>query len=186
VNVTSEFRQSKSAVRMRLYVAAKFGNHLGSRRDRLRAAAPARTVSGALGLFRRFKEFNLLLARPPAGTRRTAINTGRSYGVHKLPIGQRAALQNQLPSFHRLHRARSPFQRMPVFAAGDDPNLAVKVFLCASEKMKGMKRMDLYIKVEVELDEAEKPDKVAAEICRVIQKLYAVRSAELSSAVAQE
>ena len=44
--------------------------------------------------------------------------------------------------------------------------------------------MDLYIKVEVELDEAEKPDKVAAEICRVIQKLYVVRSAELSSAVA--
>lgn len=49
-----------------------------------------------------------------------------------------------------------------------------------------MKRMDLYIKVEVELDETEKPDKVAAEICRVVQKLYPVRSAELSSAVAKE
>jgi hypothetical protein len=58
--------------------------------------------------------------------------------------------------------------------------------LRASEKIEEMKRMDLYIKVEVELDEAEKPDKVAAEICRVVQKLYAVRSAELSSAVAQE
>ncbi len=49
-----------------------------------------------------------------------------------------------------------------------------------------MKRMDLYIKVEVELDEGEKPDKVADEICRVIKKLYAVRSAELSNAVAKE
>ena len=49
-----------------------------------------------------------------------------------------------------------------------------------------MKRMDLYIKVEVELDETEDPDKVAAEICRVIQKLYPVRSAELSNAVAKE
>ena len=56
----------------------------------------------------------------------------------------------------------------------------------APEKMKEMKRMDLYIKVEVELDETEKPDKLAAEICRMIQKLYAVRSAELSNAVAQE
>jgi hypothetical protein len=49
-----------------------------------------------------------------------------------------------------------------------------------------MKRVDLYIKVEVELDEAEKPDKVADEICRAIKKLYAVRSAELSNTVAKE
>jgi hypothetical protein len=49
-----------------------------------------------------------------------------------------------------------------------------------------MQRLDLYIKVEVELEEEEKPDKVAAEICRVVQKLYVVRSAELSSAVAKE
>jgi hypothetical protein len=52
--------------------------------------------------------------------------------------------------------------------------------------MEPMKRMDLYIKVEVELDETEKPEKIAAEICRVVQKLYPVRSAELSSAVARE
>ncbi len=49
-----------------------------------------------------------------------------------------------------------------------------------------MKRMDLYIKVEIELDETEKPDKIADEICRVVQKLYPVRRAELSSAVAKE
>lgn len=49
-----------------------------------------------------------------------------------------------------------------------------------------MKRVDLYIKVEVELDEEEKPDRVANEICRQIQKLYVVRSAELSSTVNRE
>lgn len=46
-----------------------------------------------------------------------------------------------------------------------------------------MKRVDLYIKVEVELDESESPERVANEICRQIQKLYIVRSAELSNTV---
>ncbi len=49
-----------------------------------------------------------------------------------------------------------------------------------------MKRVDLYIKVQVELEEDEKPDRVAAEICRQIEKNYAVRSAELSSSVVRE
>jgi acetolactate synthase regulatory subunit len=44
-----------------------------------------------------------------------------------------------------------------------------------------MQRMNIYIKVEIELDDDEKPERVAAEICRQIEKLYAVRSAELSS-----
>ena len=46
-----------------------------------------------------------------------------------------------------------------------------------------MQRVDLYIKVEVELEEDEKPERVAAEICRQIEKLYMVRSAELSSMI---
>ena len=46
--------------------------------------------------------------------------------------------------------------------------------------------MVLYIKVEVELDETETPDRVAREICRTVEKIYVVRSAELSSAVAKE
>lgn len=46
-----------------------------------------------------------------------------------------------------------------------------------------MQRVDLYIKVEVELDEEEKPDRVAAEICRQIQKNYVVRRAELTSSI---
>lgn len=49
-----------------------------------------------------------------------------------------------------------------------------------------MKRVDLYIKVEVQLDEEEKPERVAAEICRQVEKIYVVRRAELSSAVTRE
>jgi hypothetical protein len=67
-----------------------------------------------------------------------------------------------------------------------DPNLAVKAKKFDMWRMKVMQRMDLYIKVEVELDEDEKPEKVADEICRVIQKIYVVRSAELSNLVEKE
>jgi phosphoribosylformylglycinamidine (FGAM) synthase PurS component len=49
-----------------------------------------------------------------------------------------------------------------------------------------MQRVDLYIKVEVELDEEEKPDRVAAEICRQLQKNYVVRHAELTNAIRHE
>lgn len=49
-----------------------------------------------------------------------------------------------------------------------------------------MQRVDLYIKVEVELDEDEAPERIANEICRMLQKVYYVRSAELSSAVPRE
>lgn len=49
-----------------------------------------------------------------------------------------------------------------------------------------MKRVDLYIKVELELDEDEKPEKVASEICRQLEKLYLVRRAEVSNAVARD
>ena len=46
-----------------------------------------------------------------------------------------------------------------------------------------MQRVDLYIKIEVELDEDENPERVAAEICRQIEKIYVVRAAELSSTI---
>jgi hypothetical protein len=49
-----------------------------------------------------------------------------------------------------------------------------------------MQRVDLYIKVQVEVDEDEKTERVAREICRQIEKIYVVRSAELSSAVARD
>ncbi len=49
-----------------------------------------------------------------------------------------------------------------------------------------MQRIDLYIKVEVELEDDEKPERVAGELCRQLEKIYLVRSAELSNAVARE
>ena len=47
-------------------------------------------------------------------------------------------------------------------------------------------RADVYVKVEVDLDEREKPDRLASEIVRVIRKLYGVRAAEVSSIVERE
>jgi hypothetical protein len=49
-----------------------------------------------------------------------------------------------------------------------------------------MKRVDIYVKVEVELDEEEQPDKVAREICRQVEKMHIVRSAETSHIVARD
>jgi hypothetical protein len=49
-----------------------------------------------------------------------------------------------------------------------------------------MQRVNLYIKVEIELEDDEKPERVAAEICRQLEKLYAVRSAELASTAMRE
>jgi hypothetical protein len=49
-----------------------------------------------------------------------------------------------------------------------------------------MKRVDLYIKVTVEIENEEKPERLAGEICRQMQKLYGVRSAELSNIVSRD
>ncbi|HZS57442.1 MAG TPA: hypothetical protein VFA65_23790 [Bryobacteraceae bacterium] len=49
-----------------------------------------------------------------------------------------------------------------------------------------MKRVDLYIKIELELDEEETAERVAGEICRQLEKLYSVRRAEVSNAVARD
>lgn len=49
-----------------------------------------------------------------------------------------------------------------------------------------MARIDLYLKVELELPESERPEKLAAEICRQIQKVYGVRSAEVQNMLAAE
>jgi phosphoribosylformylglycinamidine (FGAM) synthase PurS component len=49
-----------------------------------------------------------------------------------------------------------------------------------------MKRVDLYIRVEVELEEDDKIEKVAAEICRQIKKNNVVRTAEFSNAVSRD
>ncbi len=49
-----------------------------------------------------------------------------------------------------------------------------------------MQRVDLYIKVTVDVDEDEKPERVGGEICRQIEKIYIVRSAELSNTIKRE
>jgi len=49
-----------------------------------------------------------------------------------------------------------------------------------------MARTDLYLKVELVLDEKEDPERVAAEICRMIGKVYGVRRAEVSNMVEKE
>jgi hypothetical protein len=42
-------------------------------------------------------------------------------------------------------------------------------------------RTNLFIKVIVEHDAKEKPEKLGAELCRQLEKNYLVRTAELSS-----
>jgi hypothetical protein len=42
-------------------------------------------------------------------------------------------------------------------------------------------RTNLFIKVVVEHDAKEKPEKLGAELCRQLEKNYIVRNAELSS-----
>lgn len=49
-----------------------------------------------------------------------------------------------------------------------------------------MPRTDVYIKVELDLDPQESPERVAAEICRLIRKVYSVRHAEVSSIMPRE
>jgi hypothetical protein len=43
-----------------------------------------------------------------------------------------------------------------------------------------MPRTDLYLKVVMDHDADDAPEKLASEICRQIEKTYGVRSAELS------
>ncbi len=46
-----------------------------------------------------------------------------------------------------------------------------------------MARTDLYIKVVIDHDEEDSPERLSAEICRGIEKVYGVRSAELTNYV---
>ncbi len=44
-----------------------------------------------------------------------------------------------------------------------------------------MNRANLFLQIEFEPDEDEKPERIGEEICRQIAKIYGVRRAELSS-----
>ena len=46
-----------------------------------------------------------------------------------------------------------------------------------------MPRADLYLKLELDVDEDEKLERLASEICRMIRKVYGVRMAEVSSLI---
>jgi hypothetical protein len=43
-----------------------------------------------------------------------------------------------------------------------------------------MRRTNLFLKVEIEHDAEERPERIGDEICRQIGKLYSVRSAEVT------
>jgi hypothetical protein len=49
-----------------------------------------------------------------------------------------------------------------------------------------MVRTDVYLKVELVLDEKESAERVAAEICRQVRKFHGVRKAEVSSTIERD
>lgn len=49
-----------------------------------------------------------------------------------------------------------------------------------------MPRTDVYLKVELDLDPQESAERVAAELVRMIRKVYSVRHAEVSSIMPRE
>jgi phosphoribosylformylglycinamidine (FGAM) synthase PurS component len=49
-----------------------------------------------------------------------------------------------------------------------------------------MRRVDVYLKLEMEVDEKDAPEKLAGEICRQLLKNYGVRAAEVSNVVEKD
>ena len=49
-----------------------------------------------------------------------------------------------------------------------------------------MPRTDLHLKVELDHSEDEQPQRLAAEICRQVEKIYGVRKAEVSNLIARD
>jgi len=47
-----------------------------------------------------------------------------------------------------------------------------------------MKRIDVYVKIEVDLQEGESAEKLSREMVRMIQKFYGVRKAEVQNMIA--
>jgi hypothetical protein len=58
--------------------------------------------------------------------------------------------------------------------------------VCPASYDRNVPRTDVYLKVELDLDPKEKPERVAAEICRTIRRIYGVRKAEVSSMVERD
>jgi hypothetical protein len=49
-----------------------------------------------------------------------------------------------------------------------------------------MPRTDLYLKVVMDIDDQEQPERLASEICRQICRVYGVRSAEVSNIIERD
>lgn len=49
-----------------------------------------------------------------------------------------------------------------------------------------MLRSDIFLKIVVEHGNSDRPERLAEEICRRIEKLYGVRSTEISNVVTQQ
>lgn len=49
-----------------------------------------------------------------------------------------------------------------------------------------MNRANLFLKVEIEFDQHETPERIGEQICRQILKMYEVRAAELSNVTTEE
>jgi len=52
--------------------------------------------------------------------------------------------------------------------------------------IRDMARTDLYVKVELDYDEEEKVERLAAEICRLVRRVYGVRNVEVSSIIERD
>ena len=44
-----------------------------------------------------------------------------------------------------------------------------------------MKNIDVYLKIEADLDDSEHPQRFAEELCRMLKKVYGVRKAEVQN-----
>ncbi|HZU27139.1 MAG TPA: hypothetical protein VFA04_16550 [Bryobacteraceae bacterium] len=49
-----------------------------------------------------------------------------------------------------------------------------------------MARTDLYLKLELDHEPDEKPERLASEICRQLLKMYGVRTAEVSNMITRQ
>ncbi len=49
-----------------------------------------------------------------------------------------------------------------------------------------MQRVDLYLKLELELEDKDAPSKLAGEICRQLLRQYGVRRAEVQNVVEKD
>jgi hypothetical protein len=49
-----------------------------------------------------------------------------------------------------------------------------------------MARTDLYLKLELDHEPDEKPERLASEICRQLMKMYGVRTAEVSNLITRQ